>query len=451
MNLLLKSFEIKNLFNRCDVFLPFDQNINIFLGENGMGKTTVLNCLYYVLDGKIEKLKDIVFDEISITFFDNEKFSLKHNDIMAYAENLYSHSYSRRHYINIDSIFSPNEIDKLLSLYKLNPDDDELLKSYYRISEIFGMPTRFAKKEFENYILKKNNNAKVNIKNISHFKQQISKKLDCGIIYFPTYRRIEEDMSNLGIDTEKDTFKVSERLIQFGMTDVDKNISKLLDTIKSVAITGFTKMTGILIKQYLKGDLPPVEKYIVDQEKLTIALARIGDEIEDKDKQKIIEQVNNNEITNTNNIYLFNLIKNLIVSYENQTLYDERIIKFVKVCNKYLNGKQFIYDKSNVEIGIYINDSKEKIRIQDLSSGEKQVISIFSKLYIEETNPSIILFDEPELSLSIHWQQMFLPDVMASEKCSALIAVTHSPFIFENIFDEFAQGMGDCLTSSMGK
>ena len=33
----LKLFEIKNLFNQYDVSIPLDNNINIFLGENGMG------------------------------------------------------------------------------------------------------------------------------------------------------------------------------------------------------------------------------------------------------------------------------------------------------------------------------------------------------------------------------------------------------------------------------
>ena len=447
MESLIKEFEIKNLFNQFDVLLPFNQKVNIFLGENGMGKTTILNCLYYVLEGKIEKLNDIFFDELAITFLDKDKFSLKHKDIEAYVERIYHNDFTRPRYTNIESLFSPNEINKLFKLYNENTDDEEVTKAYYRIGEIFHISPRLAKRELEKFFLLKNKNVKSDYKKVNEFKQQISKKLNYEIIYYPTYRRIEEDMSNLGIDIEKDSFKVKERLIQFGMTDVEKNISRLLDTIKSVAITGFTKMTGILIKQYLEGELSPVKEEPINQEKLTIALARIGDEIENIDKQKIINQVNNNEITKTNNKYLYNLIQNLINSYENQNLYDERVKKFIKVCNKYLNGKEFIYDESNVEVGIYTKDSKRKIRIQDLSSGEKQIISVFSKLYIEESKPSIILFDEPELSLSIYWQNMFLPDVMNSGKCESLIAVTHSPFIFENDFDIYAKDMGNYLSS----
>ena len=67
-----------------------------------------------------------------------------------------------------------------------------------------------------------------------------------------------------------------------------------------------------------------------------------------------------------------------------------------------------------------------------LSSGEKQIISIFSKLYLDNTNKNcVILFDEPELSISIEWQKTLITDIMNSKKCSLLIAVTHSPFIFD--------------------
>ena len=54
-----------------------------------MGKTTILNCLYYVLSGNIEKLNNIIFDAISLTFIDGEKISINHNDISSYVEDLY--------------------------------------------------------------------------------------------------------------------------------------------------------------------------------------------------------------------------------------------------------------------------------------------------------------------------------------------------------------------------
>lgn len=179
---------------------------------------------------------------------------------------------------------------------------------------------------------------------------------------------------------------------------------------------------------------------------MSIALTRVGDEIEKQDKERIIKLAASGEIYNDENKYLLNLIGRLIDSYEKQNAYDERVKKFVSVCNGYLNGKNFIYDESNLELGIFRDNSKTPISIRNLSSGEKQVISLFSKLYLEETENCFILFDEPELSLSIKWQSKFLPDIMDSGKCSTLIAVTHSPFIFDNAYDELARDMGECIT-----
>lgn len=448
----LKLFEINNLFNQFNVRLPLNEKVNIFLGENGMGKTTILNCLYYVLSGNVERLNNIIFDDISLTFIDGERLCINHNDLSSYVEDyMYDNPPYRRRRVRFESLFSLKELEIINKLIEEGSNEDELKKYYLKVSDIFGMPPSMARRELERYVLqryRKNNTTKVDFNNVIEFKKKVDEKIDEEILYFPTYRRIEEDMSNLGIDIEKD--RVKNRLIQFGMTDVEKNIDTLLQTIKSVAITGFAKMTGVLLKQYLNGELSDFENYKIEQNKLVIALARIGNQIEERDKQRIIELVNNSNIYNRENRYLLNLIKNLIDSYEKQNMYDDRVKTFCSICNNYLNGKKYIYDETNVELGIYKEKAKKPISVQNLSSGEKQIISVFSKLYIEDTQNCIILFDEPELSLSIMWQNMFLPDVIKSGKCSTLVAVTHSPFIFDNEFDDVAKDMGNCLSVNEG-
>lgn len=448
----LKLFEINNLFNQFNVRLPLNEKVNIFLGENGMGKTTILNCLYYVLSGNVERLNNIIFDDISLTFIDGERLCINHNDLSSYVEDyMYDNPPYRRRRVRFESLFSLKELEIINKLIEEGSNEDELKKYYLKVSDIFGMPPSMARRELERYVLqryRKNNTTKVDFNNVIEFKKKVDEKIDEEILYFPTYRRIEEDMSNLGIDIEKD--RVKNRLIQFGMTDVEKNIDTLLQTIKSVAITGFAKMTGVLLKQYLNGELSDFENYKIEQNKLVIALARIGNQIEERDKQRIIELVNNSNIYNRENRYLLNLIKNLIDSYEKQNMYDDRVKTFCSICNNYLNGKKYIYDETNVELGIYKEKAKKPISVQNLSSGEKQIISVFSKLYIEDTQNCIILYDEPELSLSIMWQNMFLPDVIKSGKCSTLVAVTHSPFIFDNEFDDVAKDMGNCLSVNEG-
>jgi predicted ATPase len=85
-----------------------------------------------------------------------------------------------------------------------------------------------------------------------------------------------------------------------------------------------------------------------------------------------------------------------------------------------------------------------------LSSGEKQIVSLFSHIYLSGKSGYLVIMDEPELSLSVPWQKRFLPDILATGRCSGLIAVTHSPFIFENELekytheiDEFVEPLND--------
>ncbi|NEP46867.1 MAG: ATP-binding protein, partial [Okeania sp. SIO2H7] len=94
-----------------------------------------------------------------------------------------------------------------------------------------------------------------------------------------------------------------------------------------------------------------------------------------------------------------------------------------------------IYDEANVDISIIETRNNTPIDLSNLSSGEKQIVSIFGKIYLDPSKDFIVLFDEPELSLSIEWQRNLLPDILKSNKCKLLLAVTHSPFIFDNELD----------------
>ena len=45
----ISELRIRGLFGNEDVLIPFDSGVKILMGENGTGKTTILNILYYTL------------------------------------------------------------------------------------------------------------------------------------------------------------------------------------------------------------------------------------------------------------------------------------------------------------------------------------------------------------------------------------------------------------------
>ena len=157
--------------------------------------------------------------------------------------------------------------------------------------------------------------------------------------------------------------------------------------------------------------------------------------------------VTNKDIYNPEYQYLLDLIYELINSYNQLKIFDEKIISFKDTCNKYFNDKEFIYSQSDISLKLFSTDSKNEIELSMLSSGEKQIVSLFSKLYLEERSEKcILLIDEPELSISMRWQKMLLPDIVRSGNCKLLLTVTHSPFIFDNEFDECAKDMWYCFS-----
>ena len=54
-----------------------------------------------------------------------------------------------------------------------------------------------------------------------------------------------------------------------------------------------------------------------------------------------------------------------------------------------------------------------------MSSGEKQIVSLFARLYLTGKDDYVILFDEPELSLSIKWQEKLLKDILDTKNANS--------------------------------
>ncbi|WIH98205.1 AAA family ATPase [Empedobacter falsenii] len=134
-------------------------------------------------------------------------------------------------------------------------------------------------------------------------------------------------------------------------------------------------------------------------------------------------------------------IDKLIDLYNEQETLDLAIKNFAETCNNYLNFKKFDYDESSISLKIVRENSDDIIELDQLSSGEKQIVSLFSKIYLDLEKSFYILLDEPELSLSIIWQSRLLPDIVKSNKCDFLFTVTHSPFIYDNDLEDYAYGL----------
>jgi predicted ATPase len=444
-------FTIKKLFGYQNISIDFDSRIKILIGENGLGKTTVLNMLYYLLEKKFEKLNEVKFESIELIFSNKRKISFTHKSLS--------------YFLDRPKKYQAGQLYQILSK-QLTLKDIEYFK------EVINEP-RISFKERDKTITDKLNDigVKINapsqfiydniIKLISEFEaiyfqqiiEQIDNEVKSKILYFPTFRRIESQFANLSSNSreklleeypfmdEEDIERIyNQDIIQFGMQDVSVSINNITSEITQKSLIGFSNITGDLLGQLSKNFPNSVSRKKKDDEKLKIILSRVGHSITQEDKDNIVNYIKSGETTNKGLLYL---IDKLIELYDEQESLDKAIKDFRDTCNLYLKRKSFVYNESKVTLEILRENTNEKVELDYLSSGEKQIVSLFSKIYLEKDESYIVLFDEPELSLSIFWQQRLLPDIINSNQCSFLLAVTHSPFIYDNELAKYAIGLDE--------
>jgi len=453
----IQKFAINNLFGYQNVDLKFENNIMILMGENGLGKTSILNSLYFTLTQKWRKLDKINFGSIEL-ILDNIVFNFNKEQLSAFLEN--SNSKRGARYKNLKSeilsMININELNEFISQRKNEKTDrHRIIFDYVRKNRVINKlnaPTGLVIELVDRL------SKQPDLTSIENLEDYLENNDDLNILYFPTYRRVEEELHNLGKLTrihrdevpelywddderEENDELEDETLIQFGMEDVELRIRNIIAKINDSSIKGFAKVTGEMLHQLQEGFPKLTEEEIlnINSNNVEIILNRVKNNLSEEDRDNILRLLDTKELLQKKELAYF--LTKLEDIYVQQRDLDNSIKDFEKVCNQYLVGKEFYFDESSVTLNIYNYLTEEKVELNQLSSGEKQIVSLFSKLYLEELDNQLIFFDEPELSLSIKWQKQLLPHVLDSGKCDFLLAVTHSPFIFNNNLEGFAIGM----------
>jgi len=99
------------------------------------------------------------------------------------------------------------------------------------------------------------------------------------------------------------------------------------------------------------------------------------------------------------------------------------------VLNKLFSESRKSIKINNGEIIIQWIDNNEHLTIPNLSSGERQLIYIMLKAANTSLENTILLMDEPEISLHLSWQENLIDSITQINPNCQLIIVTHSPAI----------------------
>ncbi len=113
----------------------------------------------------------------------------------------------------------------------------------------------------------------------------------------------------------------------------------------------------------------------------------------------------------------------------------EKIDLLKSIINRRFKHKRMVVSRDS---GIrFTTDTGQPLDATNLSSGEQHELIMLYELLFKVQRDSLILIDEPEISLHIAWQQEFLQDLSDMVRLSGfdVLIATHSPQIINDRWD----------------
>jgi ABC-type lipoprotein export system ATPase subunit len=451
---ILKSFYLKGLYGYKNLGIRCGDKASIVLAENGVGKTTLLNTLYALLSGRMSRLVSLDFVEAILEIGDTELTFSKNLAFQASEKNDVRQLISRRPAREL--LEFGVEPDQLMELILVHAEGNRQRTLRHPIYRRLYTASPYDEDDILQR-LERLRNAMYDTTYISEFRKKVLEAMgNTQVLYLPTYRRIEADFEDVSLTRNtpnrraaldlSDKEPETDQLIYFGLADVEEKLSQMTRFIQQSMFEAYSKLSGNLIDTLL--DTPQYELALnqtFDLEAVGLMLGRLG-KSNSTTQSELEKAITGGKLADNNYRPLAYFLRQLMQSYEASRPQELAIEEFVNVVNGYLEGasteKSLRFDKLRLKVEIWHRALKKNLLFKSLSSGEKQVVSVFSRLILDGSKKYLILIDEPELSLSIEWQRRFLPDILKTSSCHQLVAITHSPFVFENELDSLAQSIG---------
>ncbi len=388
---MINRLQIKGLFGRFDYDLDFDRPVTILTGPNGFGKSTVLRMIEALGSGNPESFFQIPYTLVVAEFTEGELIeiskdfsSVSFNDL-----NIPFHEWRRKKDISKNK-WQDHSRDINVKMYPLSPDrckelNDifgenivELYNCFYRIKEHFGLVKRISEQRM------------VEIVETAPFDLQV---ID-SIVKYPT--KMKQGIGNVSNTFSKKSSEIDSGYLQ-RLFNSDEITEEQYHVFLNQVNEKFDKLEGY----NLMTDRQETPAF---QPKHAAALKVYFDTF-----------------------------------FEKYAVYDaflEKLDLFDGIVNNRLMFKKLEISR---EKGFEIIDETtgKPLALEQLSSGEKQVIVMYYDLIFNDNENLLLLIDEPEISMHISWQSKFMEDLIriAEHGNFRAIVATHSPDIINGLWD----------------
>lgn len=407
--------QFKKLFGRFDYSIELKEDgLTIITGPNGFGKSTILDCIYqlYKKENGILFFLNLDFEEVFFLISNEKQLKITKksgalivNDKTNYSVNLKNIKKYLGDDFFLNRYYNQN-YDKKFSNRKTMDKDfayESIIERYFNIEKYYD------KKHIQ----------KNSIKFVRDALREFSKELG-KVFYIREQRLVSEEFDRFDESILKDEIKELPKKFKLLL---DRNSSEYssksneLDSSYPIrlfnnkeAITSqdeFDQKIGLMTKKFQKlnkFDLSQIQdlRNLEFKEEFAKALKIYFDDFDEK----------------------YQIYENFVNQLE----------LFTDIINDKLDFKKIEISR---EEGIFIEDidvKGKKLSLSQLSSGEKQEIILFYKLIFETPANTLLLIDEPEISLHIAWQKKFMDDLYKIIKFKNLnvIVATHSPQIINH-------------------
>jgi predicted ATPase len=558
------NLKVKGLFGHIDYELDLSKDLNILVGENGKGKSTILKIITYVLNMNFTELTKIKFRSLEFSLENNFNFYLDYNDLFASVE-AYWGAYSLKiedeknvDFVNIISNFEKginnNKTKKLTKeKFDISKPDSANTKLISKLIEKFSMSefndfvsivinnkerndlinsvVQFSNDEnsifnFVRLFFKENTSKSITLESFSEFIRQVNKKVN------PIMKQLDQDKDS------KILFLKNSNLLNHGLflnlVNHNKAVSekntennnikyllkfnvKNLNMVELYDISGSTKNNSLSkSKENNKAEERSVNKYEAnkyifewlsfysDKELddfmdnfIAIFNSDVNDKIEHI-KDYFTSENSRKEIASYLEDYYFGKLNLIIIRHILGSIYGQngnknnkdkfgKISTFEKIVSQTIESikddnfdfdkfkdkdnlvktrlflelvkktveykslssqnvtnliNKYLYDKKisiDIKKGLVVKSTKtnNSIPLEFLSSGEKKILTLLLTIVLGYKD-TIYLIDEPELSLSIAWQESIVSDLLKNIKnknIKIIIATQSNHIVNDNLVE----------------